>query len=348
MEIRTLAQGDRAAVLQRLADWELPDGWRGSEWLRRAIEHDPGYSDELVWVAVEGGEPVSCVQLVPRQLRILGHAVPTGGVSTAFARPNHARGAVARALLETAVAEMERRGLELSLLFAAYRSFYAQLGWHSWQGQHTLVKRSEHPPPVRPGETPGADIQTRAFEPSDLAVVQELHLGYSAERHGVVVRDEALWRASFDLAGNPGEEFRLALRDGRVVAYLRAAHLYGVLTAIEMGRAPDGADGLAVLVRELLGSRSTDSLAAPGGDSAAFRAQVLLPTFDDLPLTIAMEHLGLASHPLVDESAMLRCIDLPALARRIGADVFEGESPHDFLIRILPGDRFVFWPADRF
>jgi len=348
MEVRTLQPSDREAVLERLAEWTLPDGWRGSEWLRRAIDHDPTYEDDLVWIATEGDELLSCVRVVPRSLRILGHAVPTGGVATAFARPNHAEGEVARAILQEAVAEMRRRGFELSLLFAAYRSFYADLGWRSWKGQHTLVKPSTHPPPVRPGGAPGADVETRGFKPADLGALRELHTVYSADRHGVVARDEALWRATFDLAGNPGEDFRLALRGGQVVAYLRAAYLYGVLTAMELGRLSDGADGLALLVRDLLEPRQPDPLAPPGSDSAAFRAQVLLPAFDDLQLTVAMEHLGLASHPLVDESAMLRCLDLEGFARRIGADVFEGESPHEFLVRILPEDRFVFWPADRF
>jgi hypothetical protein len=45
---------------------------------------------------------------------------------------------------------------------------------------------------------------------------------------------------------------------------------------------------------------------------------------------------------------MLRCLDMPALARRLDVSLFPGEIAEEFLARILPRDSLVFWPADRF
>ena len=49
-----------------------------------------------------------------------------------------------------------------------------------------------------------------------------------------------------------------------------------------------------------------------------------------------------------DPTAMLRCLDVQALARRLDVSLLPDESGEGFLSRILPDDSFVFWPADRF
>jgi hypothetical protein len=162
------------------------------------------------------------------------------------------------------------------------------------------------------------------------------------------VRDDALWGASFRLAGNPAEEFRVARRGGRVVAYVRATMLNEVFTITELGRLEDGADGLAALVARLLVPREADPLAPPGKSSQECRAFALLPAFDDIPFTVALEHRRVTTAPLEDPTPMLRCLNLEALARRLDISLLPGEAPEAFLTRILPDDTLVFWPADRF
>jgi hypothetical protein len=41
MDIRTLEAGERDAWLDLLDGWEMPDGWRGRDFFRRWIDHDP-------------------------------------------------------------------------------------------------------------------------------------------------------------------------------------------------------------------------------------------------------------------------------------------------------------------
>ena len=45
---------------------------------------------------------------------------------------------------------------------------------------------------------------------------------------------------------------------------------------------------------------------------------------------------------------MLRCLDADALGRRVGDALRVDEDADDFLRRVLPPARFVYWPADRF
>jgi hypothetical protein len=45
---------------------------------------------------------------------------------------------------------------------------------------------------------------------------------------------------------------------------------------------------------------------------------------------------------------MLRLVAPDALARRVGSSREAGEADAAWLARVLPPERFSFWPADRF
>ena len=82
--------------------------------------------------------------------------------------------------------------------------------------------------------------------------------------------------------------------------------------------------------------------------SRELRSFLVLPTFDDIGLTVALEHRGIRSHPMDDARAVVRCINLVALAARLDVDLLSGEDGSGFLRRILPPDGMVYWPSDRF
>ena len=178
--------------------------------------------------------------------------------------------------------------------------------------------------------------------------MKAIHNAYSGPRNGVVIRDDALWDASLRLAGSPAEEFLVARRGGLAVAYARAALLDEGLTITEVGRFEDGAGALAQLLVHLLEPRGDDPLAPPGRTSEEIRSFAVMSTFDDLGLTVGLEHQGVASHPFDDDSGLIRCLNLHALAGRLDVELLAGEDGQAFLRRILPPDGFVFWPADRF
>jgi len=325
MELRTLRRAEREPLLDLLDDWQMPDGWQGRDFFRRYVEDDPTFLDENVWVAVEAGRLVSCVQIFPRSLRICGTAVPAGGIGSVFTRPEHRRSGVAGALLDHAVEAMSRSGLEISLLFAARIAWYTRLGWRSWVVLRTLLERRDPAPP-----TTGVEILP--FESvRDLAAVKAIYQSYSGSLDGTVVRDESLWTASLANAGNPEEDFRVARGGGEVLAYARSTILGGFPILTEFGHGADGAAALADLLAAMV-------------DGHAVAGNLHL----DPELERALDDRGFTRQKVEDPTGMLRCIDAAALAERLGVELPGGGDPGSLLAAVLPAESFGFWTADRF
>ncbi len=407
MEIRTLVGMNRRKVAEFLDGWPLAGGWTAGDRFRQHAESDPTWSEDNVFVALEQGELLGTVSILPRRLQILGHAIPTGGLGSLYTASGVRGRGIASELLERACDAMRSRGLELSVVFPvgplATPGFFEKRGWYGWGGQQTILRRDESAPSRQSGESED-QILLEAVLPGDaraLQSVKSIHAAYAASRSGSVIRDDALWEACFSLRQAPREEFWIARRGGLAVAYARASIVEDVLTITELGRFEDGGGALARLIGSLLeplendplipanwaegslgsaGSDSTDttesmpptSEATEGGaklipfrpagraqkgrkasvlpsmTSAQLRSFAVLPTFDDIGLTVALEHRGILSHPLDDSRAGLRCVNLIGLASRLDVDLLPDEDGPRFLQRILPPDAMVFWPADRF
>jgi len=325
MELRTLRRSEREPLLDLLDQWQMPDGWQGRDFFRRYLEDDPTFADENVWVAVDAGCLVSCVQIFPRPLQIVGEAVPAGGIGSVFTLPEHRRSGISGALLDHAVEAMSRSGFEISLLFAARIPWYTRLGWRSWVVTRTLLEQRDPGPPR-------AGVEILSFDPArDLAAVKSIYQHYSGGLDGTVVRDESLWAASLANAGNPQEDFRVARGGGEVLAYARAAIMGGFPILTEFGR---GAGGVAALA---------DLLAAMVDEHAVAGNLHLDPELER-----ALEGRGFTRKRVEDPTGMLRCIDAGALARRLGIESPEGGDPGRLLEAVLPAESFGFWTADRF
>jgi predicted N-acetyltransferase YhbS len=345
--IRTLREDERESVLALLDEWPLSDGWRGRDYFRRYIESDPTYVDENFWVAEQRGQLVACVQIFPRLLRVRGAAVPVGGIGSVFTSEKARGSGVASQLLEASVAAMRARGMELSLLFASRHAFYARLGWVLWPRQRPLwIRADESSAPDASRRIDGFDVER------DLDAVMALHERYAASRDGTVVRDRAFWLGQLGFAGNPTEEFLVA-RDasGRIEAYLRASLFEGFCAILELARSdrPTAALALADLVQRSMAPRAGDPFAARAGKpSADFRRTLLAPTHDDAALDAALATRGVVVKHFEERASMLRVVDVEALARRFGEVLRAGEAPASMLCRVLPPEKLVFWPADRF
>jgi GNAT superfamily N-acetyltransferase len=329
MKIRTLEPGERDGVLQLLDRWELPDGWRGRDFFARYMNFDPSFREENFWVAERDGRLVSCVQVFPRPLRLGEGVVSLGGIGSVFTHPEHRSGGIASAVLARAEDAMRERGMALGLLFTGRLTFYAQFGWVPWPMANALYIRESDAP-----ESNGA-VRVEPFEPTrHFDAVSDLHAAYSAGRPGTVVRDTDAWKGNLRLAGNPDEDFRVAVSADLPVAYARFIALEGHPILAEFGRASDpaGADALATLLVEAFAER--------GGAYG--------PSPADGVLESALAARGIRVQPLGDPNAMLRCLDAKALCAAAGVDVLPGESDEDLLRRVLPPDRTLFWPADRF
>jgi GNAT superfamily N-acetyltransferase len=344
--LRTLRQHEREDLLTLLEAWPAPSGWRGSpgDFFRRYVELDPSFADENVWVAAQGADLVACVQIFPRLLRVRDAAVPTGGIGTVFTTPDARKGGIASALLGRAIAAMRSRGMELSLLFSQRHSFYERLGWSLWPRERRLWLRSEA---TRAPEAPGE----RFDRARDLDDVFALHTAHSARCAGSVVRDLAFFHAQLGFAGNPDEEFLLA-RDaqGTLLAFVRGAVLGGFYLVTEFARRaePAAAQALADLVLSLMQPSADDPFALEDRPSGELRRVFVAPSADDAGLDAALAHRGVEVRGFPGRDVMLQVLDADALARRLREPRAAAESGTDFLRRVLPPQRFAFWPADRF
>jgi GNAT superfamily N-acetyltransferase len=325
VDLRTLHRSEREPLLDLLDGWEMPDGWRGRDFFRRHLEDDPSFADENVWVAVDAGQLISCVQIFPRPLRVRGEAVPTGGIGSVFTLPDGRRRGISGALLNRAALAMSESGYELSLLFTDRIAWYTRLGWRSHVVSRTLLQGRDSPPP-------SAGLETLRFDPArDLAAVRAIHEQYSGELDGTVVRDGPLWTASLANAGNPEEDFRVARDGGQVLAYARATVLWGFRVITEFGRRGGGVAALADLLTGMIGER-------------AFAGNLHL----DPELEGSLDDRGISRQRIEDPSAMLRCIDAAALAERLDVAPPAGGDSGAWLETVLPAERFAFWGADRF
>ena len=358
MEIRTLNTQERLTVATMLDGWRLAEGWTAGDRFRRQVEFDPTWSDENIFVAIEKNRILSVVSILPRHLKILGHNIPAGGLGNLYTDPTMRSRGIATELLESACNAMRSRGLELGVLFPGAppgtSGFFEKRGWHSWGGQQTILRRdTEAPSRAESEDSENIELQpVRSEDVRALQSVKSIHAAYCASRSGTVVRDDDLWQACLQLLPAPREEFWIARRGGLAVAYARASIIDDVLTITEFGRFEDGSGALAKLVASLLEPRSEDPLiqgAAAGKlASSELRSFVVLPTFDDIGLTVALEHRGIRSHPMDDTRASFRCVNLIGIASRLDVDLLPEEDGTAFLRRILPPDAMVFWPADRF
>lgn len=321
-----------------LDGWDVGDGWRGRDFFRRFLEQDPTFADENVWVAAEGEELVSCVQVFPRQIRIRGVPVPMGGIGSVFTAPEKRGCGLARELMDRAATSMVERGMEVGMLFPApdRMDWYRRQGWGTWKRRRLWVSGGPRVPSSAVGSVPSpstaSSVPSRFDAQRDFESLRRVHAGYSGALDGTEVRADGLWEASLRNAGNPGEDFWVVrAHPGEVVAYARATLLAGLPVLTEFGRAPGAEWELVQVVAKAVDERAVvpDLAHEPG-------------------LEQALVGCGFETRPLEDPLTMLRCLDPAALVRRLGLRVQDREVPNALLQRLLPPERLHYWVADRF
>ena len=186
------------------------------------------------------------MQIFERPIRLRHERVLLGGIGSVATHASARGKGLASELLRRAIARMRERGMALSLLFTG----------------PLLVLRA-----ARLAADVDAAVQARArrarcarrttargcapSRPDDLARVAALYDAYTEPLSGPTVRDARYWAGQLRTAGTPDEDFRVAERDGEIVAYARAAAFGGRVRVLEYARAADGASALARLLAAL-------------------------------------------------------------------------------------------------
>jgi len=310
---------DRGAVLDL-----LEHAFALRELFERYMDFDPQFAYADYWLACEDGRPVSSVQVFTKTIRLRHEAVKLGGIGSVATHESQRGKGIASELLRRAIADMTSRGMALSLLFTGRFAFYEALGW--LQISTRLFKlRLPAGFEAKPGEE-----RVRAFRPDDLAQVAALYDAYTETLSGPTVRDARYWAGQLRTAGTPAEDFRVAERDGAIVAYARAANFDGRPRVLEYARNAHGAPALARLIAGF----------APAEKS------LHVPLVRDAELGESLRALGVDTAPSEDPSAMWRVLDRPTLEGIAGSG--PETSDRALLEALVGGPLVTYWPSDRF
>ncbi len=327
LELRTIQPEERSAVLDLLAHWFGEPSAEMRAFFARYFEYDPTFRDDLCFVATDAGRIVSTLQVFGKAVRLNDTVVQVGGIGNVFTLPAYRETGVASQLLKMAVAAMEAHAFDLSLLFATRLPFYTRLGWQSHVRHLVFIEGSAAPTP-----------RTAAIEPfasADLDAVREIYEAYNAALSGSTLRDEAYWRGQLRYAGNPQEDFRVARRAGRVVAYARATSLYGFHVIMEYAHLPGQEDAAADVLCAL---HAVADPTLPGSIAQLAIAPLLQER---------MRSRGLRLQTIEDVFWMWRILSPARLAKALAVDPATLDDENVFF-RLFPPDRSVYWIADRF
>ncbi len=321
MTLRTIRPSERDDVL------DLLHGWLGDRsFFARYFAHDPSFRDDLCFVAVEGERPVSTLQVFRKSVRVDGAVLDVGGVGNVYTDPAHRGSGLASELLRLACDAMREQGFDMSLLFASLVDFYARLGWRS----HVRCLGFLEPG----GGVPPPAVEIRAFDAArHLDAVMRIYDAQSAALAGTTVRDRAYWEGQLRYAGNPGETAVVALEGDSVVAYARGTTLYDFHVVLEYGCLDGRAGELADLVAHL------------HGGAAHLPGTLIQPAVPDLGGELRRR--GLDLRVIEDHMWMWRVIDAERLAAKLGIAPADTRRD-DFLARLFPPERSVYWFSDRF
>ncbi len=286
------------------------------------MDFDPAFDPDDFVLALDAGRPVCCVQIFSKTVGLRGEPVRLGGIGSVATHPVKRRRGLASDLLRVAICEMQARGMAISLLFGVER-IYDALGWVRIPLPWVAIHRPERALPSSPG------LVIRPYAGADFPAVRELYDAYAARLECVTRRDERYWAGQLRYAGNPDEEFRVAERAGRPVAYLRTTRMRAPV-ALEYAYAPDASDALAALFAGAL--LVGKALLAPAGSDGELE-KLLVPTgarVDPAPYSGSMWRV-------LDRARLQALAELPATA-----------SDRAILHALVGGPRALYWQSDRF
>jgi predicted N-acetyltransferase YhbS len=291
------------------------------------MQFDPELNVRDTLLAACNGKLVSCVQIFTKRVRLRGKPALLGGIGSVATDPAHRGRGLATELLHRAIAEMEARGMALSLLFTGRLSFYERLSWlpipHTRLALHAADASAF---------SEAGDLRVRPYRESDRATIENLYERYAATFETTTIRDRSYWHAQLQYArgASPDEEFQIVERKGQPVCYARKIDLEGAGVAMEYARKPDAAEPLAAL---LAGFAPKDgALIVPWGGDEALEAA----------LRLHADRIDRIS----DTGLMWRVLNRAFLQELEGSS--PGREDVGLLEALVGGTRALYWPSDRF
>ncbi|MGE5558403.1 MAG: GNAT family N-acetyltransferase [Bacillota bacterium] len=191
--------------------------------------NDPWKDLDGILVAVEGGQILSTVRIFFRKIHISGQEISMGGIGEVSTKPECRGKGLAGEILKTALVKMEKRGIQVSVLFAGIRDYYAKFGW---QERGMLWNIAEVP------DDASCSMQIEQADlDADLRDIMHIYQSYSGKINGTVVRDrEEYWR---DWVKTEAKTLWKAInKQGQIAAYICVMEKEQQLTVREFGCLP--------------------------------------------------------------------------------------------------------------
>jgi predicted N-acetyltransferase YhbS len=317
IEFRSMRPAEREAVLGL-----LEAAFDTREVFERYFEHDPALQPGDTLLALDAGRPVACVQTFSREVRLRRQAAPLGGIGSVAAHPDWRGRGLATRLVGDALAALRARGRPIALLFTTRFGFYERLGFRQISQRMFRLRACTG--------SADADVRTREFRATHQPRVRELYDTYCEGLSGCTVRDAAYWDAQLRFGAGPRARFRVAERDGQLLAYLRSDELDGRSVAAEYARERGAAAALAELLLQ----------AIPAGRS------LFAPIVPDPELGHALKLRGATPEPAEDPMPMWCVLEREPLAALAGLP--SDASDRSILDSLVGGPAATYWPTDRF
>lgn len=149
-------------------------------------EMDPHAETDMIFVAVDGMEIAATVRVFCRTVWLHGRAVAMGGIGEVSTKAAYRRQGLAGNLLRMAIAQMEARGMPVSILYGN-QPLYERLGWRFCPVRFSQVEAETLP-------SLPEDAGVRAYAPEDLAALMGMYDLFAGRLDGAVLRNEAYWR----------------------------------------------------------------------------------------------------------------------------------------------------------
>jgi len=289
-----------------------------AEFFRLYHLHDPFLNPSETFLGLDNHRIVSVVQRYPRKMYIRGQSVRMVGIGNVATLASHRGMGYASNLVQFALRDAEKQDHALAMLFTRIPPFFQNLGFH-------IVERNEFF--IQPvAEAPRGRIE--AFDKErDLDQIMELYDRFSAGRTGNLVRHRDYWLGQLHFSREDPQKFRVLYRQGKIVAYVRAAAVEKTLRLMEYAYLESIYDVFA-LASEVAARQGLQRIRLP------LLPEEVLQAPDPVPVGEEME-----------DSIMIRLLNPELMA---GQFSLWDDEPQHILEELFGAGEFTYWQTDFF
>lgn len=258
-------------------------------------------------VAVRNGRRsnrvVGYVRIFARTMMVRGRPVPVGGIGSVATERGFQSQGIATALLQDAIAQMRREGMQASFLFTGIPGFYERLGYRTVREPQFELDAAACATIAHAGLW-----DVRPMRESDDRPALATYRRAIAGSTGAVARTLRTWRdARSWLAEDPGGCF-VAERTGTLVAYIRSRRRAYGRQILEAECAPGHEGAIPALAAEV-GRRAIDH-----------RERIVTLTPSSHPLATALRSAGAAETAAAAHPMMVLSLDGPGVEAALHSD----------------------------